>query len=75
MRLVFNLCALITALSFLGNIGSVVLETLSGYHNFSISGTELTITFSPIDRILLGTWIVGLIFTAYFWNKLSNGRR
>ena len=71
MRFMFNLFALLAALSFLGNIASFTLEIFSGYHNFSVSGTELTINFSPIDRILLGTWLVCLMFAVYFYGKMT----
>jgi hypothetical protein len=74
MRLLFNLFAFLTVLSFLGNIASVAMETLSGYRNFSVSGTELTVTFSPLDRILLGTWLVCLMFAVYFWQRMSKRR-
>ena len=72
MRLLFNLFAFLTVLSFLGNIASVAFETLSGYHNFSVSGTELTINFSPLDRILLCIWLVSLMFAVYFYGKMTN---
>jgi len=71
MRLLFNLFATLTVLSLLGNIASVAIETLSGYHNFAVSGTELTVNFSPIDRILLGTWLVCLMFAVYFYVKMT----
>jgi hypothetical protein len=47
-------------------VASVALETLSGYKNFRLSGTELSVTFSVPDRILLGACIVCLIFWAHF---------
>jgi hypothetical protein len=71
MRFLFNVFATLTVLSFLGNIASVAIETFSGYRNFSVSGTELTINFSPIDRILLGSWLVCLMFAIYFYGKMT----
>lgn len=68
----FNLFAFLSVLTLLGMITSVGIETLSGYRNFSVAGAELTVTFSPIDRILLGLWIVSMIFTWYFWTRFSN---
>lgn len=74
MRLLFNIFLFLSALTILLHIGSVGVETLSGYRNFQFSGTELTVNFSGIDRILLGAWLLSLMFTAYFWSRIPKGR-
>ena len=71
MRFLFSLFGLLSALSLVLLIASVATETLNGYHNFVLSGTELTVNFSGTDRILLGTVIVSMIFAFYFWAKVS----
>ena len=50
---------------------SVALETLNGYRNFKFSGTEMTLTFSGIDRILLVIFLVCAFLTWFFWMKFS----
>ena len=72
MRSLFNLFGFLTVLSLLGNIASFAFETLSGFHTIAVSGTELTINFSPLDRILLVTWLVCLMFAIYFYSRISN---
>lgn len=72
MRFLFNLFAFLSVASFLLMIGSVGMETLNGYRNFSVSGTELTITFSVLDRVLLVVWLLSMMFAWYFWTRLSN---
>ena len=71
MRLLFNLFALLSALTLLLLVGSVLTETLSGYKNFVFSGSSMTVNFSGIDRILLGAFIVFLILAVYFRQKLT----
>jgi hypothetical protein len=71
VRFLFNFFGLLSALSLLLLIASVLTETLSGYKNFVFSGSSLTVNFSGIDRILLGAFIVFLIFAVYFWQKLT----
>lgn len=74
MRLLFNLFLFLSALTILLLIGSVAVETLSGFRNFQFSGGELTINFSGNDRILLGAWLISVMFTAYFWSRIPKGR-
>jgi len=74
MRLLFNIFLFLSALTTLLLLGSVGLETISGRLNIQFSGTELTINnFSVIDRILLGAWLLCLMFTAYFWSRIPKG--
>jgi hypothetical protein len=75
VRLVFNIFLFLSALTTLLLIGSVGLETVSGRLHIQLSGTELTISnFRVIDRILLGAWLLSLMFTAYFWSRIPRGR-
>jgi hypothetical protein len=75
VRLLFNIFLFLSALTTLLFVGSVGLETVSGRLNIQLSGTELTIgNFSGIDRILLGAWLISLMFTAYFWSRIPKGR-
>jgi hypothetical protein len=71
MRFLFSVFGMLSVLSLLLLIGSVVTETLNGYKNFQFSGTELTINFSGIDRILLSVFIVSLFLTFLFWMRIS----
>jgi len=71
MRFLFIFFGVLSTTSLLLLIASVVTETLSGYKNFVFSGTELTISFTGIDRIFLGAFIVFLILAVYFWQKLT----
>jgi hypothetical protein len=71
MRTLFTIFGSLAALSVLGLIASVLTETLSGYKNFVFSGSELTVNFSGIDRILLVLSVI-FVFTAFcFWMKVS----
>jgi hypothetical protein len=71
MRTLFTIFGSLAALSVLGLIASVLTETLSGYKNFVFSGSELTVNFSGIDRILLSFSVI-FVFTAFcLWMKVS----
>ena len=74
MRFLFSFFAFLSILSVLLLGASVFIETRSGYGNFALSDTTLTVNFSGIDRILLGLAIVCGIFTFYFWQRFV-GRR
>jgi hypothetical protein len=74
MRSLFNIFALLSFLSVMLLGASVVTETPSGYKNFVFSGFSMTFNFSGIDRILLGGAIVCLIFTAYFWRRMTGSK-
>jgi|tagenome__1003787_1003787.scaffolds.fasta_scaffold18482932_1 hypothetical protein len=66
MRFTYRLFGALSILTFLLLTASVALETLSGYKNFRLSGTELTISMTVPDRILLGALVVFLIFCGHF---------
>lgn len=71
MRILFVTFGSISALSFLLMAASFLTETLRASHNIEISGTELTVKFSGIDRILLSVFIVSLFAAVCFWFKVS----
>ena len=71
MRAWFTVFGSISVLSFLLLVGSFLTETLRASHNVEVSGTELTIKFSGIDRILLSVFIVSLFAALCFWLKVS----
>ena len=72
MRFLFNLFAFLSVLTFLGLAACYGMDMLSGFKNVSVSGTELTITASPIERILLGAWLVSMMFAVYFWSRMNS---
>ena len=74
MRSLFNLFAFLSVLTFLGLAACYGLDMWSGFKNVSVSGTELTITASPIERILLLAWPASMMFAVYFWSRMSNRR-
>ena len=51
-------------------VASFITETLRASHNIEVSGTELTVKFSGIDRILLCIFIVSLFAAFLLWMKL-----
>jgi hypothetical protein len=71
MRYLFYFSATVSFVSGLLLAASVAIEVLDRQRVFAVTGTELTVTFSVPDRIFLSLFIVGLIFTAYFWTKVS----
>jgi hypothetical protein len=71
MRFWFTLFAFLSAMSILLLGSSIVTEILSGFRVFTLSGSELTVTFSGIDRILLGLAVLSVFATLCFWLKLS----
>jgi hypothetical protein len=71
MRFWFTLFAFLSAMSILLLGSSIVTEILSGFKVFALSGSELTVTFSGIDWILLGLAIIFVFATFCLWLKLS----
>lgn len=71
MRVLFTILGSVSALSFLAMAASFLTETLRASHNIEVSGTELTVKFSGIDRILLCVFIVSLFAAMLVWMKIS----
>jgi len=72
MRSLFTLFAFLSAMSILLLGTSFVIETFSsGFKNFTFSGTEMTVSASGADRILLVITIICVFTTFCLWLKLS----
>jgi hypothetical protein len=70
-----NVFGSLTILSAIGLAGSVGVETLTGSPTFHFANGQLTVTFSVLDRVLLGLFFALLLVTLAVWQKLKRRDR
>jgi|GEM_PF-5636451 len=61
-------------LSGLGSLSSMTLEVLSGKHVMTIEGTELTVTPTGRDDLLLAVFAFTSLLTLALWAHLRRRR-
>jgi hypothetical protein len=76
MRLLFNLFAFLSVLTFLLFAASAVMELMSDRNAVTFEGTSMTMRASTPERIFLGAWLLSMMFAWYFWTKVyGSGRK